>query len=70
MNQSYKNNIGQIEQILSLLESNNFNLEFVNKKVDEGLIKMEECLMLLEKSEGKILIVVESKGKIDLEEFE
>ena len=70
MDQQYKENINQIEQILDFLESNEHSLDVVDEKVNEGLIKIQDCLELLEKSESKIRVVGEISGRLTFKNFD
>ena len=69
MDKEYKKNTDEIEEILNSLENNEYDLAAANKKIQEALTKIQECLEILEKPEKKIKTVIEKEGKLIFKDF-
>ena len=69
MDKEYKKNTDEIEEILNSLENNEYDLAAANKKIQEALTKIHECLEILEKPEKKIKTVIEKEGKLIFKDF-
>ena len=68
--QSYEENIGQIDEILEKLESEELSLDDSISEYEKAIKLIKDSEKLLEAGEGKVMKVLEKNGKVEMEEFE
>ena len=68
--QSYEENIAQIDEILEKLESEELSLDDSISEYEKAIKLIKDSEKLLEVGEGKVMKVLEKKGKVEMEEFE
>ena len=67
---SFENNMEELEKIVKELEDGKLNLDESVKKFEEGMKLSKECNEMLEKAEKKISIILDNNGEIEETDFE
>ncbi|MBR3254777.1 MAG: exodeoxyribonuclease VII small subunit [Clostridia bacterium] len=67
---TFEQNIANLEGIVTELEKGNLNLDDSMKKFEEGMKLSSECSKMLEEAEKKITILLEQSGTVVEENFE
>lgn len=67
---SFEENIKNLEGIVTELEKGDLNLDESMKKFEEGMKISKECTKMLEEAEKKITILLEQNGTVAEEDFE
>lgn len=67
---SFEENIKNLEGIVTELEKGNLNLDESMKKFEDGMKLSKECSKILQEAEKKITILLEQNGTVTEEDFE
>ena len=67
---TFEENIKNLEGIVTELEKGNLNLDESMKKFEDGMKLSKECSKMLEEAEKKITILLEQNGAVTEESFE
>lgn len=67
--ESFEENLKQLEEIVSVLEKGDLSLEDSVKKFEEGIGVSKKCSELLENAEKRITIILNNNGEIKEENF-
>ncbi|MBR0351203.1 MAG: exodeoxyribonuclease VII small subunit [Clostridia bacterium] len=67
---SFEENIKDLEGIVTELEKGNLNLDESMKKFEDGMKLSKECSKMLQEAEKKITILLEQNGTVTEEDFE
>ena len=67
---TFEQNIANLEGIVTELEKGNLNLDESMKKFEEGMKLSNECSKMLQEAEKKITILLEQNGTVIEEDFE
>lgn len=68
--ENFEESMKQLEEIVSVLEKGDLNLEDSVAKFEEGMKLSKNCNTILEKSEKKIMVLLEKDGTLTEENFE
>lgn len=68
--ENFEESMKQLEEIVSVLEKGDLNLEDSVTKFEEGMKLAKNCNEILEKSEKKIMVLLEKDGTLTEENFE
>lgn len=67
---SFEENMKNLEEIVSVLEQGDLNLDESMKKFEEGMKLSQECSKMLDEADKKITILLEQNGTMEEESFE
>lgn len=67
---SFEENIKNLEGIVTELEKGSLNLDESMKKFEDGMKLSKECSKMLQEAEKKITILLEQNGTVTEEDFE
>lgn len=68
--ENFEESMKQLEEIVSVLEKGDLNLEDSVSKFEEGMKLAKNCNTILEKAEKKIMVLLEKDGTLAEENFE
>lgn len=67
---SFEDNLKEVDEIISKLESGDMTLDDSIKEYEKAMKLLKKSSEILEKTEGKLIKVTEEDGEIKMEEVE